>query len=289
MKYLASILTACLVLASCQHLGGAKIGLEIDFTKTPPTFEQAQAWRDANRKKIKDQVLINGTPVERSKYPAVIRISVGGSGCTAAVIGRRTILTAAHCGKTGEMASFTTVSGRKFQAKLQRAPGYPDKDLDIALGVTSQDIDVEPLPVRLDRFEKKGMTVQLIGYGCTKPGGTGGNDGVLRAGYSKVIAGQGYDLVLEDKEGSGAALCYGDSGGPVLHTEDDRMSVIGVNSKGNIEDRSYTTRLTLEEANAFLKSSSAPICGIADCGSAPPQPKAFRFENDHVVIEGKVK
>lgn len=270
MRAFILFLMAAVSMSACQHVpGGSKIGIELEIGGgKPPTFEQAEAWRRAHAAELKDRVLINGEPVDKKKYPAVIRIKVGGSGCTAAVVGKRTILTAAHCGNTGQTAQFTTVTGKTFSAKLQRAPGYPGKDLDIALGFTSVDIDVAPLPVRMDRFEKKGMKIQLIGFGCTIPGGTGGNDGVLRSGFTKVLKGQGYDLVLEDGA-SGAALCYGDSGGPALYTgEDGKLVIIGVNSKGNIEDVSYTTRLTLDEAKAFMESNGV----FAGSGGGEPPP-----------------
>lgn len=275
MKWAMIVFAGALALVGCQHLPqGGKIGI---------TFEVA--------KKLRAQapapVLINGNPVDKAKYPHVIRIFVGGSSCTASVVGARTILTAAHCAENGETISFQTVSGKKYTAKAVRAPGYPGKDLDLLLANTSVDIDVKPVSVRLDRFEKKGMEVDLIGYGCTKPGGSGGNDGILRAGKSKVAAGQEYDLVL--KTDGGAALCYGDSGGPVFFEGQQ----IAVNSKGNIEDTSYVTRLTLPDGAQFLKdfaqSKGVFICGVnSDCsGGTPPPPfdGKYKFENEKLAIE----
>lgn len=271
----------------CEHLpGGSSIGIEFQLGGKPPTAKEANAWRARN-----DTVLINGEPVDRAKHPAVVRIFVGSSSCTASVVGKRTILTAAHCGETGDTATFTTVSGKKFQAKLTRAPGYPNEDLDLMLGLSTQDIDVQPVSVKLERFERKGMGVVMIGYGCTKPGGGGGNDGVLRIGKSKVSGGQGYDLVLKSDDGS--ALCYGDSGGPLFYDDAGKLVQIAVNSKGNIEDTSYCTRTTLPEANAFLKSWNSPICGVsADCGAGtpPPQdPSVFQCESPQGTFQFKKK
>lgn len=281
--YLALIIIA----TSCQHLpGGSSIGIQFQLGGNAPTAKQAKAYREKH-----DQVLINGTPVDKSKYPSVVRIFVGDSSCTANVIGKRTIITAAHCGETGQTANFTTITGKKFSAKLKRAPGYPGEDLDISIGTTSVDIDVPPMSVRTDRFERKGMDVTMIGYGCVKPGGGGGNDGVLRIGQSKVVAGQGYDLVIANP--GGAALCYGDSGGPLFATGDDgKLIQIGVNSKGNIEDQSFCTRLTLPDAAQFLSNFSG-ICGVdAQCGSGgggTPPGNDNVLENDKykVTIEAK--
>ncbi len=289
--FLYAGLYALLVLfaTSCEHIpGGSAIGFSFQIGGKPPTAKEAQSFRASQS----EPVLINGQPVDKAKYPAVVRIFVGSSSCTASVVGKRTILTAAHCGETGDTATFTTVSGKKFQAKLKRAPQYPGEDLDLSIGTTTVDIDVKPITVRTDRFERKGMKVVMIGYGCTQPGGSGGNDGILRIGESKVEAGQGYDLVLATADGS--ALCYGDSGGPAFFSADSgELFQIAVNSKGNIKDRSYVTRTTLPEAVAFLKTSASPICGVsADCGAAtpPPQdPDTFQCDSPQGTFQFKKK
>lgn len=280
------VLVLVAIATGCQHLpGGSSIGIQFQLGGQPPTAKQASAHRDAN-----EPVLINGEPVDKSKYPSVVRIFVGSSSCTANVVGKRRIITAAHCGETGDTATFTTISGKKFSAKLQRAPGYPGKDLDLSIGTTSSDIDVAPMSIRTDRFERKGLEVTMIGYGCTKPGGSGGNDGVLRIGTTLVAGGQGYDLVLQNP--GGAALCYGDSGGPLFDSSSGKLVQIAVNSKGNIEDISYCTRTTLPEAAEFLKQFSG-ICGVTeDCGSGatpPPSPDSSTFEDDRAVITIKYK
>lgn len=289
-----AIMAALIVVGSgCSSLPGwLGNGFELYIGQgNPPTYNQAQAARkNAN---IED-VLINGSLVDTKAYPAVVRIFMTGASCTAAVIGPRTILTAAHCANTGDTATFQTVNGTKYSAVMTQGTGYPGVDLDLNLGQTSTDIDVPPLSVKLDKFERVGTIVNLIGYGCIQPGGGGGNDGTLRIGQTVVSAGQGLDLVLTTP--NGAALCYGDSGGPVLWQDaNNNMVVIGVNSKGNIQDTSYTTRLTLPEANAFMKAWPLPICGIAtNCTSGgspvPPQlPKSFSFSNGAVTIQGLCK
>ncbi len=286
MSYLALIFSTILVLTACQHLpGGSSIGIEFQLGGRPPT-----AYEAAELRKDEEPVLINGTPVDKSAYPHVVRIFNGSSSCTASIVGPRALLTAAHCAETGDNVSFQTVDGKKYTARITRAAQYPAEDLDLAMGLVSQQVAVKPVSVRIDRFEKKNMEVQLIGYGCVKPGGGGGNDGILREGKSRITGGQGFDLVLNMPDG--AALCYGDSGGPVFY----EGKQIAVNSKGNIADTSYVTRTTLPEGAEFLKSWSekngAPICGVTstcDGAEPPPSPKTFRFENDAVFIEGRVK
>lgn len=296
MVFSAIMFALALSSAGCSSLGPTPdIGFEIHIGPgKPPTFSQAQA----KRADIEDEVLINGSLVNPSDYPGVIRIFMTGASCSAAVIGKRTILTAAHCANTGDTATFQTMSGKKYSAVMTQGTGYPTKDLDLNLGLTSEDIDVAPMNVKLDRFERVGTDISLIGYGCIQPGGGGGNDGTLRIGQTKVSGAQGYDLILTTP--NGAALCYGDSGGPVLWKDPTSGSVfvVGVNSKGNIADTSYTTRLTLDEANTFMKAWDQPICGIAaNCTSSTPVPptpptppappsKTFNFSNGTVTIQG---
>lgn len=263
---LLTFIVAGFFVFGCQALqglpGGSGIGLEVHIGGgKPPTFTQAVRAR-ADRK---DEVLINGNPVDINAFPGIIRIFAGNASCTAAVIGKRTILTAAHCAVTGSSVSFQTLSGTRYSAKMTRGFGYPSKDLDLNLGLTDVDIDVAPMRVRTDRFERVNMLITLIGYGCVTPQGTGGNDGILRKGDTVVSGADGYDLIL--KASNGAALCYGDSGGPVLYKDGAEYEVVGVNSKGNISDTSYTTRLTIPEANEFLKAWPSPICGLnGACG-----------------------
>lgn len=305
MKYFLLITTVALAIIGCEGMRPKGINLGIDFTSEPsPTSKQAsnwrksQRWRSVGKGKWKNEaqpnqpVLINGNPVDKAKYPTVVRItSASGAGCTANIVGPSAIITAAHCADTGEKVTFKTYDGRAYSAVMTHYEKYPDDDLDLNIGkVNTPIVGIKPMTIRTDRFEKKDMLVDLIGYGCINPGGGGGNDGILRMGSAKVTAGQGYDLALD---ASPSALCYGDSGGPVFY----QGQQIGVNSKGNIQDKSFTTRTTLPESKAWLEKTASAlgleICGInskCDGATPPPQnPKEFSFENDVVKITGTVK
>lgn len=304
-----AIIPFLLLLSGCAYFKPKSIGLDIELAGKAPTAHEAKAWRKSQDwQKVdggwvngpprvsedgrdKRPVLINGNPVDKAKYPAVINIrSASGASCTASIVGPQAILTAAHCAETGEKVSFKTADGNSYTAVMIHFEGYPKTDLDLNLGKVNKLISgVKPLTVRTDRFEKKGLVVDLIGYGCTQPGGSGGNDGVLRKGSAKVVGGQDFDLVLD---ASPSALCYGDSGGPVLFEGQQ----IGVNSKGNIKDVSYTTRTTLEDSKAWLSKTASAlgvlVCGISgpcDGTEPPPGPKTFSFENDVVKLSGIVK
>lgn len=291
------------VLSQCSSIpGGSSIGLQFQLGSGPPaSFKQLQGYPQPTAD-IED-ALINGNPVKLADWPAVVRITTSVGACSATVVGPRTILTAGHCHELGDVVNFTTVKGTKYAAKLTTYPLYPNKDVDISLGVTPTDIDVPPMFVRTDKFETENMPVALMGYGCTIPGGSGGNDGTLRMGSvlvapKSIMADWGYDLILTSP--GGAALCYGDSGGPALYQDPvtKKYVVIGVNSKGNIKDVSYDTRLTLPDAAGFLKTADTEICGANSlCGVVPPPvpvpppgtPYKFSFDDKRVHVEGYLK
>lgn len=306
MKYFLIMIP--FLFAGCAGFQPKGIGLQIDLAKTP-TYVEAKKWRKskkwtkvAQNKWVNDehQVLINGQPVDKQKYPHVVRvIGVQGQACTASIVGPNVILTAAHCADTGEKMTFTGVDGVKYTATMYHYEKWSDKDdLDLSLGKLDKVTKIKPVSLRTDRFEQKGILVDLIGYGCTNPGGGGGNDGVLRAGTGKVSGAQNYDLVVD---ASPSALCYGDSGGPVFF--EGRQ--IAVNSKGNIKDKSYLTRTTLEASKTWLSVTAVKlgvsICGVnasgESCGGdqqppsppTPPGPKQFTYENDVVNIQGVCK
>lgn len=280
-------------LSSCAALSSLSEGFSFGFQigGKPPTHSEAQEWRYEHQ-----PVLINGSPVPNKDYPAVVQIFMGNSSCTGTIVGPRVLLTAAHCSPTGGKATFKTWDGKSYTATMTNGTGYPQQDLDLNLGLIDKAVSVAPASIRVDKFERQGMNVDMMGYGCIKEGGGGGNDGVLRKGVSVISAGQGFDLVLSAP--NGAALCFGDSGGPLFY----QGKVIGVNSKGNIKDTSYCTRTTLPDASAFISGWAADnavqICGVnMDCGGGvvppptpiPPGPKTFNFEDANVKISGQCK
>lgn len=234
--------------------------------------------------------IINGTPVNPGEYPEVVNIKTGNASCTASVVGPKVLLTAAHCANTGSSSSFS-IAGKSYTAKMTRHPGYPGKDADIALGVISAEVEgAKPISIYSGPVNE-GDKIRLLGFGCTQPGGSGGNDGVLRQGVTEVIGFSSYDIV--SRLADGAALCYGDSGGPVYTvTRPGRAEQMAVNSKGNIKDTNYTTNLTDSEIRGFLeqfaKDNSVDICGVnSDCSDVPEE--KFSLENDAVKVNVESK
>lgn len=215
--------------------------------------------------------LIRGTPVPAGTWQEVVRITSGGAGCTATIVGPRVIITAAHCTGNGATAKFT-YKGTSYSAKMTRSPLYPAKDHDISVGVVASEI-TGAVPHQIGGAAATGTEITLLGYGCINVGGGGGNDGILRIGKSVITGFSGYDMV--SRTPGGAALCYGDSGGPAFVGTEGNYKLLGINSKGNISDTNYNARLDRQESQDFLKKyasdNGVTICGInGECGSQPP-------------------
>lgn len=243
------------------------------------------------RASASDFRLINGTPVKEGTYKDVVSIRTGSSGCTATLVGPRVLVTAAHCGNSGATTTFE-YEKVKYSAVLTRSPLYPGKDHDVSLGLIEKEVaglkprNISNVPLKV------GDLLHLLGYGCVNPGGGGGNDGILREGDTAVTAFSGYDVV--SKKAGGAALCFGDSGGPGMNKDG---KLVTVNSKGNIQDTNYTAALYSKESfdfmSSFATSKAVDICGVTkDCNEpTPPDPQQFTLENDaaKVVVTSKGK
>jgi len=180
-----------------------------------------------------DPSLINGRPAGPGEFPEAVYISFGNSRCTGSIVGPQVMLSAAHCATTGSVGRFQ-VGQTQYSAKCSRHPKYPNQDVDLLLCKVDKEVE-SVKPATLGGPVAVGESITIVGYGCVKPGGGGGNDGVLRVGDAKVTGFSAYDIVSQ-----GAGLCFGDSGGPAYVKLKDAYKEkhiqVSVNSKGNIRD-----------------------------------------------------
>lgn len=197
--------------------------------------------------------LIRGRPAAANEFPEVVRIFTPGSSCTATIVGPRVILTAAHCTANNQVARFR-IGRQIFSTRMQ-----VNNNLDLALGVSSTDFPTRPASVDLNTV-RVGSQVTLAGFGCTQVGGGGGNDGVLRVGNARVTQVAGVFI----RSTNGAALCFGDSGGPAFSI--GTKNVVGVNSRGDIRVTNFNSRLDLQASRDFMQNfvsrTNTRICGL---------------------------
>lgn len=220
--------------------------------------------------------LINGTEVDMNQYKEIVQIKVEGASCTATVVGPKAIITAAHCARTGAEAVFN-YSGKQYKAIMERSPVFPGQANDISIGVVNEILPNAKPHTIWSQTPTQGLSIVLFGFGCSQPGGGDLADGKLRKGNNKVkdIA----DFYFSSNEAGGAALCFGDSGGPTFIEEGGKLKVVGVNSKGNLHDLNQSSRVDIPLSKQFLNqvatSKGIEICGVnKTCDGGPVDPVA---------------
>jgi hypothetical protein len=205
--------------------------------------------------------------------------------CTSTAVGKRVILTAAHCvrnGAKGEIGS----GGQNLSITCSHHPDYTPQgthatlttSADWALCLAAGDIKVVEYETinRNSAAIKKAQELLLTGFGCNKVGGTDGGFGQLFEGEASVT-----DLPSKnDPErwkinyittSGGAAVCFGDSGGATylfLDAAKRSRALVGVNSRGDIEKVSYisssSTDSFLSWARNWASTNGVLICGLHD-------------------------
>lgn len=228
--------------------------------------------------------LIGGQPAKPEDFPATVYASMGGAACTANVIGPKVLIIAAHCVGNGRTASFKLLTGENHKGTCKHSPDYSrNSTADWALCTLEREVTgIAYEKINLDvNLPAKGEKVLLTGYGCRQPGGGGGNDGTLHTGEAtvqSVPSGTNNDIVTK----GGAALCFGDSGGPAYYVKSPTERVqISVNSRGDIRTTSYLSALATDQFKSFLTSwksqTGLKICGVDEdvvgCRGVAPGPK----------------
>lgn len=252
------------------------------------------------KKNGRQQTLINGVPADPKDWPASVYASAGNSRCSATVVGERSLLIAAHCVSDGRSVSFSAGSNQ-YSATCSHHPSYRgNSTADWAMCLIDRPVTGIPFEnIGVTAKLAVGQTVRLTGYGCIRPGGGGGNDGIFRTANSTVRSipsGTNYDTVTR----GGGALCFGDSGGAAYAESTDGSRVIfGVNSRGDIQVESYLSSTYVATFVDWLndwaaRNGNVRVCGMhkdaVGCrgGGTPPIDRKFVVGSKAACVEGVV-
>lgn len=204
--------------------------------------------------------IVGGTVVAPGTYGYVVKVRLQQSVCAGVIVGPNAVLTAAHCVQSASSRALIEHEGQTYEGTVYASPEYPRIDHDLALIHLDAPVSGDYAQVALLSLPL-GADVLHLGFGCTVAGGALPNkNGELRQGVAQVTGFSG-----EDVSTTGAALCFGDSGGPVMSAEPGSRLLLAIGSKGNLQNRNYSTRLNSAGSQIFLKLTAKDL-GIDICG-----------------------
>jgi V8-like Glu-specific endopeptidase len=164
-----------------------------------------------------------------SGHPEVGKLSLPGGSCSSTLIGRKTLLTAAHC--VDELPETFTSGSRTWT--VASAVGHPDytgkgvDEPDVAIVHLSAGVTGIRPALLAQEAPSVGEAITLVGYGFT---GTSGITGVKYVG-TNVIGDVG-NYAFAYSSNTGSQICSGDSGGPSFVTRTGKVQIAGVHSSG---------------------------------------------------------
>jgi Trypsin len=232
--------------------------------------------------------IVGGRLAKRSDWPATFIFKDRGEGvCTSTAVGRRVVLTAAHCVENGVTGSIES-NGKPVKITCDHHPEYTPKtrhrkrttSADWALCAASGDIELsEYETVNVDSKKVKlKQELLLTGFGCNKEGGSDGGFGQLFEGEANVTEIPSVNGRVRWKKYyvttfGGAAICSGDSGGATFKFLDAAKKsrvIVGVNSRGDFRKVSRISSTSTESFTSWAKKWASKPEGLLEiCGLHP--------------------
>jgi hypothetical protein len=194
--------------------------------------------------------LLSGGSDSQSEYPWIVRI-VSDRGdrfqvCSGTVIGERAVLTAAHCVERAERVYVQTAGGQEARFKaaaVHIGRGYMDLPIlgaynDIAVVTTRRALGRSALPILSGARLSESDVVMVGGFGLASVEQPEGALHISKAAVTQAS----FQRITTQSSRAGGALCFGDSGGPLLGYiagtggASAGMGIAGVISSGSSPD-----------------------------------------------------
>lgn len=210
-------------------------------------------------------------------FPSVVLVVMpGGRGlCTGTFISPRAVITASHCTATsGNYSVYTSFGWYQTSTKARLGPGAVYDPTDISVLVFDEDV-ADPSLGRVMPIGDQpnlGEEIRIVGFGCNDLSTRLGT-GVKRSGTNRLFKLTNFlELVstptarmLASLEASSRILgpenqagsCFGDSGGPMLQTQDGMWKIVGTTHGGgwtaDSKVRSLYVNLNRPQNDTFLR------------------------------------
>lgn len=242
--------------------------------------------------------IIGGKPATKEDWPATLMFDGNVGRCTSTIVGTHVVLTAGHCVDDKSPAKLLW-GNRSTDLLCHVHPDYRGKvcaneiapqklvgcTADVAICIAAKPLS--PDPAKFERVRNNPPPVSakdkmfLLGFGCTKEGGTIME--ALQEGVALVEwpaqPGASSDPTRTMREfikTAGAAVCNGDSGGASYSPDKAKPEMLALASRGNLSTESYLVDLRTPQVQTFLRNAGSfrsdfnlPEGAIKICGVDP--------------------
>lgn len=273
----------------CRSL--AVVGLSLIVLSCKPSVDPPSKIKIVGGRVVNDSSVL-------AKSTVAILNSDGVASCTATVIGKNHLVSAAHCFSKGQKIhrigigrNATPDPGIKilgviYHPKYHDFQESGDFDLDgnplydiavIAISTDNSSFNLQPVEIADKQMIVKNAPVIISGFGVTEAGRQ--DAGLLRSVESSI--GKIFDQRRElDTRTLGQSGCFGDSGGPLFLKSEESIKLIGATSRGHDKDtlcsESYSIFTDVTKFQGWMKCSfvklGVPLDSLADDASSAECP-----------------
>lgn len=229
------------------------------------------AQTEQNSKISETASIMGGKPVDADSLVAksTIFLTVGGyedAFCSGVIIGKRAVLTAAHCvtedipkirvgiglGKRDENAVIMDVDHYEYHSGYKN--GKEDNN-DIGVIILKSDIpkSAQAIPVLQEDFEiKPGLSLVLAGFGLSTQNPEDMSPILLQTDSAVTKMNGKTEYYADESNNHGS--CNGDSGGPSFTTVNNKLYLLGLVSRGDNGCKQYGVYTIPAKHLAWIRS-----------------------------------